>query len=115
MSLTRSRSGNQTATARPAQQVAIPRQRSAISSPPWRRSRPDAPVIKLVGGQLPRAAREGMAALMAAGVGFYQRDKSLVYVTRVPAKDLQGNAILTPGVTRVDAAYLLFELGLAAT
>lgn len=60
------------------------------------------------------AADAGIAALHAAGTAFFQRDKSLVRVAKIPAKTATGHATFTPGVIDVGHAYLSRELGRVA-
>lgn len=60
------------------------------------------------------AADEGLAALHAAGVEFYQRDRTLVRVCRIKAKSANGDVILVPGVVPLAPAILGRELGRAA-
>jgi hypothetical protein len=72
------------------------------------------PVIRVVAGARHEAADAGIRALVAADVPIYRRDKRLVYVTRFPAKDSNGNTILTPGILTVPSVLLMRELGRAA-
>ena len=83
--------------------------------PPSRRARANAPTIKLIAGQRPAAVIAGMAALVDAGIELYRRDRQLVYVSRVPARAVDGRAILIPGIVRVETPALQHQLGRAAT
>jgi hypothetical protein len=60
------------------------------------------------------AADAGLAALIAGGVEFYQRD-CLVRVCQTPTKVIGGGTALLPGIVEVAPAYLGRALGIAAT
>jgi Primase C terminal 2 (PriCT-2) len=94
--------------------VFLARQSDSSWVPPSRRARPEALVIKLTGGNRPEAAAAGMAALRGAGVAFYRRDRSIVYIVRIPMKASDGRMILIPGVAPVETPHLVHELGKAA-
>jgi putative DNA primase/helicase len=72
------------------------------------------PVIPVRPGRRHEAADQGLDALRAAGVAFYQRDRSLVRVENVPAKTAAGEVTETPGVVEVSPAYLTRTLGRVA-
>ena len=67
----------------------------------------------MLAGERHRAADEGIAALQAAGVAFYQRDRSLVRVCDVKARSTAGDEILVPGIAAVTPAILDRALGQA--
>lgn len=60
------------------------------------------------------AADAGIAALHASGVPFYQRDRSIVRVCMVPAKNAGGDITFTPGIVEVGYAFLSRALGRVA-
>jgi hypothetical protein len=60
------------------------------------------------------AADAGLVALHAAGVPFYQRDRTMVRCCRVRAKSSDGTTILVPGIVPVPLALLSRELGRSA-
>jgi putative DNA primase/helicase len=70
--------------------------------------------IRVTAGLLHRAADEGLAAMAAAGVAFYQRDKKLVRVCLIKAKNADGDQIHVPGVVSVDPAIIRRGLGQSA-
>jgi putative DNA primase/helicase len=70
--------------------------------------------IQITAGDLHQAADYGLGAMMRAGVAFYQRDKSLVRVCLVKAKNADGENIAVPGVTKVTPANLRRALGQSA-
>lgn len=61
------------------------------------------------------AADAGLAALAAAQVPFFQRDRSLVRVEMLSAKTASGDITSAPGIVEVTPASLSRELGRAAT
>ena len=69
------------------------------------------PTITLRAGERHIAADDGIAALHAAGVAFYQRDKSLVRVCEVKARSTNGEVIHVPGIAAVTPAILDRALG----
>jgi putative DNA primase/helicase len=73
-----------------------------------------AATIQVTAGHLHQAADAGLAAMARAGVAFYQRDKSLVRVCLVKAKNADGENIAVPGVVKVAPAILRRALGQSA-
>jgi hypothetical protein len=71
------------------------------------------PSIRVTAGERHKAADAGLAALMAAGTEFYQRDRSLVRVCQVQARSSAGDIILVPGIVGVTPAILDRALGQA--
>src|SRR5215831_4249205 len=71
-------------------------------------------VIQVVAGLRHVAADAGLVALHAAGVLFFQRDRTMVRCCRVRAKSSDGTTILVPGIVPVPLALLGRELGRAA-
>ena len=69
------------------------------------------PIIQLRAGLRHEAADEGLAALHAARVPFYQRDKSIVRVCVISGKTAAGETTFTPGITPVTSAFLGRALG----
>lgn len=74
----------------------------------------DLPPITVRSGHRHLAADAGLAAMQAAGVAFYQRDKTLVRVCRVTAKASDGTLVSVPAVAPVTNAMLGRALGQAA-
>jgi putative DNA primase/helicase len=72
------------------------------------------PVIQVVAGERHKAADAGIAALEAANVAFYQRDRALVRVCEVKARSTSGEIILVPGIATVTHAILDRALGQVA-
>jgi putative DNA primase/helicase len=72
------------------------------------------PTILVRAGLRHEAVDAGLAALHAAGVVLYQRDRNIVRVTKLPAKSATGDTTFTPGIVDVGHAYLSRELGCAA-
>jgi putative DNA primase/helicase len=72
------------------------------------------PTITVEPGYRHVAADEGLAALHAADVGFYQRDRLMVRVAPVKAKASDGTKILVPGIVPVSAAICTRALASAA-
>jgi putative DNA primase/helicase len=72
------------------------------------------PEITVKAGERHKAADEGIAALQAAGVSFYQRDRALVRVCKVKARSTNGEIILVPGIAAVTPAILDRALGQTA-
>lgn len=72
------------------------------------------PAIRVVGGRRHIAADEAIAAMMAAGVPFYQRDRSLVRVTSARAKTSDGSVIEVPGIVPVSIPILGRAMGQVA-
>ncbi len=72
------------------------------------------PTIEVQAGLRHVAADAGLAALHAAGVPFYQRDRSIVRVCMVPAKSAGGYITFTPGIVEVGYAFLSRALGRVA-
>lgn len=77
-------------------------------------SEPDLPTITVRRGQRHLAADAGLAAMAAAGVAFYQRDKVLVRVCRITTKASDGTLVSVPAVTQVTSAMLGRALGQVA-
>jgi putative DNA primase/helicase len=76
--------------------------------------RPPKPIIIVKAGERHDAADEGIAALVAAGVAFYQRDRKLVWVCGVKGKASDGSVVFTPAIVAVKFAMLGRALGLSA-
>jgi putative DNA primase/helicase len=77
--------------------------------------RPDRlPKIPVVAGRRHEAADAGLAAMHAAGVEFYQRDRSLVTCCIVKAKASNGELIRVPGIMPVTLPALSRALGKSA-
>lgn len=72
------------------------------------------PLIEVVAGQRHVAADQGLQALVAAGVKFYQRGMALVRVALVKAKNSGGEVFETPGIVPVTEAILARSLGQSA-
>jgi putative DNA primase/helicase len=72
------------------------------------------PEITVKTGERHKAADEGIFALQAAGVAFYQRDRALVRVCEVKARSTSGDVILVPGIAAVTPAILDRALGQVA-
>jgi hypothetical protein len=62
--------------------------------------------ITVTTGDRHKAADEGIAALHAKGVAFYQRDRMLVRVCDIKARSTSGDVILVPGIANVTPAIL---------
>jgi hypothetical protein len=75
---------------------------------------PPIPVIRVRGGKRHIAADQGIAAMRDACVPFYRRDRELVQVCRLAAKDKNGTTIHVPGVAVVEPPILGRALGLSA-
>jgi putative DNA primase/helicase len=73
------------------------------------------PEITVRAGERHKAADEGIAALQAASVAFYQRGSALVRVSDVRARSMTGEVIMVPGITAVTPAILERALGQTAT
>jgi putative DNA primase/helicase len=82
--------------------------------PPRAAGNAGGPKITVKAGERHIAADQGIAALHAAGVAFYQRDRALVRVCKVKARAANGDIILVPGIAAVTPAILERALGLAA-
>jgi len=79
------------------------------------RPRPSAnPEITVAPGERHKAADDGIAALHAAGVPFYQRDRMLVRVCDINARSTSDDVILVPGIADVTPAALERALGQVA-
>jgi putative DNA primase/helicase len=72
------------------------------------------PTILVTPGRRHEAADAGLAALVAAGVEFYQRDRSLVRCCIVTAKASNGDLIRVPGIMPVTPPALGRALGQSA-
>jgi putative DNA primase/helicase len=72
------------------------------------------PIILVKAGERHEAADDGIAALEAAGVPFYQRDRMLVRVCAIKAKASDGSAVMVPAIVPVSTAMLGRELGKSA-
>jgi hypothetical protein len=70
--------------------------------------------ITVLAGERHKAADQGLAAMHATCVALYQRDRSLVRVCMVKAKNADGEVILVPGIVPVTAAMLGRALGQSA-
>jgi hypothetical protein len=75
---------------------------------------PKQPVIIVKAGALHKLADEGLAAMQAMGIEFYQRDRDLVRVARIRAKASDGTIITAPGVVSVQLPMLRRALGQSA-
>src|SRR6266446_8636892 len=75
---------------------------------------PEQRSIRVTAGLLHQVADEGLAAMATAGVGFYQRDKKLVRVCLIKAKNCDGEDIFVPGVVPVSSAIIRRSLGQSA-
>jgi hypothetical protein len=67
--------------------------------------------ILVLGGFRHENADAGLAALHAANVPFYQRNRALVRVASVPAKASDGTRVEVPAIVRVELPLLGRELG----
>jgi len=72
------------------------------------------PAIEVINGQRHLAADQGLRALVAAGVEFYQRGMALVRVALVKAKNADGEVFEAPGIVSVTDAMLGRALGQSA-
>ena len=72
------------------------------------------PEIRVRAGSRHEAADAGLAAMLSAGVAFYQRDQKLVRVARLKAKTTNGETILVPGIMPITAPSLMRALGQSA-
>jgi putative DNA primase/helicase len=72
------------------------------------------PTITVKAGERHKAADEGIAALHASGVAFYQRGAALVRVCDVRARSMTGEVIMAPGIAAVTPAILERALGQVA-
>lgn len=59
------------------------------------------PLILVEPGERPRIAREGLAAMAAAGTAFFRRYKELVWILRLEAKDAFGRKLYVPAADPV--------------
>jgi putative DNA primase/helicase len=85
-------------------------------TPLWVGPPPDLrPQITVVSGERHLAADEGIAALVAAKAPFYQRNKKIVRVASVKAKNSTGEIILVPGIVEVDKPIMERNLAHSAT
>ena len=75
---------------------------------------PRVALIRVHAGERHKAADAGLAALGAAGVPFYQRNRTLVRVCLITAKASDGKVIYVPGVLPVALPVLGRALGQAA-
>ena len=74
----------------------------------------DLPTITIEPGKRHIAAEQGVGALAAAQVPFYQRDFALVCVAEVTAKNADGQSFGVPGIVKVTAPMLARALGRTA-
>jgi putative DNA primase/helicase len=72
------------------------------------------PSIEVVAGGRHLAADQGLRALVAGGVAFYQRDRTLVRIALLKAKNSSGETFAVPGIVRVTDAILGRALGQSA-
>ncbi|HEY1432717.1 MAG TPA: hypothetical protein VGF39_13995 [Stellaceae bacterium] len=70
--------------------------------------------IRVLAGLRHEAADAGLAAMHAAGIEFYQRDRNLVRACIVKAKTSDGQIISVPGIAPVTEAMLTRALGQSA-
>jgi hypothetical protein len=75
---------------------------------------PERRSIHVTAGLLHQVADEGLAVMASAGVSFYQRDKKLVRVCLIKAKNCDGEYIFVPGVVPVSSAIIRRSLGQSA-
>jgi hypothetical protein len=75
---------------------------------------PKQPTIIVRAGALHKLADEGLAAMQAAGIEFYQRDRDLVRVARIKTKASDGTIVTTPGIIPVPLPMLRRALGQSA-
>jgi hypothetical protein len=68
------------------------------------------PIIRVLAGHRHKAADQGLAAAYAAGIRFYRRDRGLVRVCLIKAKNTSGEIILVPGIMPITAAMLCRRL-----
>jgi putative DNA primase/helicase len=87
---------------------------AAPVEPPKRNGEVALPEITVTAGERHKAADDGIAALHAAGVAFYQRDRMLVRVCDIKARSTSGDVILVPGIANVTPAILERALGQVA-
>jgi hypothetical protein len=73
------------------------------------------PVIAVEAGKRHDAADRGIAALVTAGVPFYQRNRRIVRIALVKAKTSSGEVIMVPGIVEVAPPFMERELGRSAT
>jgi len=71
-------------------------------------------VIRVLGGRRHEAADQGLVALHSAGVPFYRRDRGLVRVCLIKAKNTDGQIIMVPGIMPITPAMLCRALGQSA-
>lgn len=69
------------------------------------------PVIDVISGQRHLQADAGLKALRQARVPFYQRDRQMVRVAPIKAKDAEGNDLMVPGLIEVTKPILARQLG----
>jgi putative DNA primase/helicase len=74
----------------------------------------ESPIIRVAAGRRHEAADQGLAALAAAAVPFYQRDRNIVRVCNVKGKASDGSLVFTPAIVEVKLAMLGRALGLSA-
>jgi hypothetical protein len=87
---------------------------SGGTRPPTNGHDNSATAITVTAGERHKAADEGIAALYAKGVAFYQRDRMLVRVCDIKARSTSGDVILVPGIADVTPAILERALGQVA-
>ena len=75
---------------------------------------PPPPCIEIVAGERHVAADQGIAALVAACVPFYQRDHKIQRIATVKAKNTSGETMMVPGIISVTGAMMGRALGQAA-
>jgi putative DNA primase/helicase len=73
------------------------------------------PVINVVTGLRHIAANQGLAALVAAEIPFYQRNRKIVRVALVKAKNSAGEVMFVPGIVDVDKPTMERQLAHSAT
>ncbi len=76
--------------------------------PAWARE------IIVKAGERHLAADAALAAMAAAGTPFYQRDRAIARVCRVPAKAADGEIVYTPAIVPVGIPMLGRAMGMAA-
>jgi hypothetical protein len=81
----------------------------------WERAVPEGDrgrTIRVSAGLRHRAADNGLAAMLAAGIPFYQRDRMLVRVCGTEAKASDGRIVTVPAILPVTSAMLGRALGI---
>jgi hypothetical protein len=77
-----------------------------IPPPKLTKLEPSGSTIIVQAGLRHEAADAGLAAMIDAGIEFYQRDRSMVRVCAVSAKASDGTAVTSPGIVNVTLPML---------